>query len=86
MARERIGLGREIVLIAFTTFFDAFMLGMALAFGLGGRDLARQLLERRFLQERKKKTRGFRISDELGPSGRWECKPGSTTVKSTFRR
>src|ERR1035437_9735186 len=53
MALERIGLGRGVVLVAFTTFFGAFMLGLALAFGLGGRDLARQLLERRFLQEKK---------------------------------
>jgi hypothetical protein len=59
MALERIGLGRGVVLIAFTTFFGAFMLGLALAFGLGGRDLARQLLERRFLQEKKEEDQGI---------------------------
>lgn len=59
MALERIGLGRGVVLIAFTTFFGAFMLGLALAFGLGGRDLARQLLERRFLEEKKEEDEGI---------------------------
>jgi hypothetical protein len=59
MALERLGLGRGVVLVAFTTFFGAIMLGLALAFGLGGRDLARQLLERRFLEERKEKDQGI---------------------------
>ena len=59
MALERIGLGRGVVLVAFTTFFGAFMLGLALAFGLGGRDLARQVLERRFLQEKKEEDEGI---------------------------
>jgi hypothetical protein len=35
------------------------MLGLALAFGLGGRDLARQMLERRFVQERKEEDQGI---------------------------
>jgi hypothetical protein len=59
MALERIGLGRGVVLIAFTTLFGAIMLGLALAFGLGGRDLARQLLERRFLEEKKEEDQGI---------------------------
>jgi len=59
MALERIGLGRGVVLIAFTTFFGAFMLGLALAFGLGGRDLARQVLERRLMQEKKEEDEGI---------------------------
>ncbi len=59
MALERIGLGRGVVLIAFTTLFGAIMLGLALAFGLGGRDLARELLERRFLQEKKEEDQGI---------------------------
>jgi hypothetical protein len=55
MALERVGLGRGVVLVAFSTFFGAIMLGLALAFGLGGRDLAKRLLERRFLEEKKEK-------------------------------
>ena len=53
VALERVGLGRGVVLIAFSIFFGAIMLGLALAFGLGGRDLARRILERRFLEEKK---------------------------------
>jgi hypothetical protein len=59
MALERVGLGRGVVLIAFSTFFGAIMLGLALAFGLGGRDLARRLLERRFLEEKKEEDQGI---------------------------
>ena len=59
MALERVGLGRGVVLIAFSTFFGAIMFGLALAFGLGGRDLARRLLERRFLEEKKEEDQGI---------------------------
>jgi hypothetical protein len=59
MALERVGLGRGVVLIAFSTFFGAMMFGLALAFGLGGRDLARQILERRFLEEKKEEDQGI---------------------------
>jgi len=51
MALEQIGLGRHVVLIAFSITFGAVMLGSAIAFGLGGRDVARQVLERQFLQK-----------------------------------
>lgn len=53
MALERIGLGHGVVLIAFATGFGAVMLALALAFGLGGRDAARRLLERRLSNDRK---------------------------------
>jgi hypothetical protein len=59
MALERVGLGRGVVLIAFSTFFGSMMFGLALAFGLGGRDLAKQLLERRFLEEKKEEDEGI---------------------------
>ena len=59
MALERIGLGRGVVLIAFSTFFGAIMFGLALAFGLGGRDLAKQLLERQFLEEKQEEDQGI---------------------------
>ena len=51
MALEQIGLGRHVVLIAFSIAFGAVMLGTAIAFGLGGRDVARQVLEKQFLNE-----------------------------------
>ena len=54
MALEQIGLGRHVVLIAFSIAFGAVMLGAAIAFGLGGRDVARQMLERKFLEKDEK--------------------------------
>lgn len=61
IALEQIGLGKQTILIAFSIAFGALMLGLAIAFGLGGRDLARRTLEKQFLRE--KKTR----EDELSP-------------------
>ena len=46
MALEQVGLATAVVLTAFAITFGAFMLGAAIAFGLGGRDAAKQLLER----------------------------------------
>ncbi|MGH9447620.1 MAG: mechanosensitive ion channel family protein [Terriglobia bacterium] len=57
MALERIGLGHGVVLMAFSIGFGAVMLALALAFGLGGRDAARRLLERRFPRERERDRR-----------------------------
>jgi len=53
IALEQIGLGRQTVLIAFSIVFGALMLGLAIAFGLGGRDLARNVLERHFASQEK---------------------------------
>src|SRR4029450_2096929 len=41
-----IGIGRDMVLIAFGTLFGGIVAALALAFGLGGRHLARELLKR----------------------------------------
>jgi Mechanosensitive ion channel, conserved TM helix len=54
MALEQIGLGRHVVLIAFSIAFGAVMLGAAIAFGLGGRDVARRVLENRFPEKEEK--------------------------------
>lgn len=59
---EELGLGEHTVLVAFAIVFGALMLGLALAFGIGGRDLARQYLERRFGQAQKEEK-----EDELSP-------------------
>src|SRR5204863_8531005 len=61
MALEQISLGRQTILVAFAIAFGALMLGLAVAFGLGGRHLARRVLERRFLHEEKVR------DDELSP-------------------
>ena len=49
---EAVGVGENTMLVAFALMFGALMLGLALAFGLGGQDLARKYLERRFVQPR----------------------------------
>lgn len=46
MALEQIGLARRTVITAFSIIFGALMLALAIAFGLGGKELARQTLER----------------------------------------
>jgi hypothetical protein len=58
MAFEALGLAQKTVLIAFSIVFGALMLGLAIAFGLGGRDLARAFLERRFSETRVAHKRG----------------------------
>jgi hypothetical protein len=61
---EEIGLAEGTMHLAFAIVLGAIMLGLAIAFGIGGQDLARQFLETRFSQE-KKKTTGK--EDELSP-------------------
>jgi hypothetical protein len=46
MALEHLGLGRQVVLVSFTILFGGVVFALSLAFGLAGRDLARELLER----------------------------------------
>jgi Mechanosensitive ion channel, conserved TM helix len=46
MALEHLGLGRQVILAAFTILFGGVVFALALAFGLAGRDLARESLER----------------------------------------
>jgi hypothetical protein len=45
MILNQLGIARDIVNILFTAIVGAVALGLALAFGLGGRDVARELLE-----------------------------------------
>ncbi len=48
----QLGIGKEMVLVAFGTTFGGLILALALAFGLGGRALAREILERRLRRDR----------------------------------
>lgn len=50
-AITHLGIGKEMVLVAFGITFGGLILALALAFGLGGRALARQILERRLRHE-----------------------------------
>jgi hypothetical protein len=54
MALEQLGLATTVVLTAFAIAFGASMFGAALAFGLGGRDAAKQLIEQQFRSQKKR--------------------------------
>jgi hypothetical protein len=62
IAFEELGLAQHTMLIAFGIVFGALMLGLAIAFGLGGKDLARRFLEKRFTRENRDEA-----EDELSP-------------------
>jgi hypothetical protein len=51
-ALTEVGIGRDMVLIAFGITFGGLVLALALAFGIGGRNLAQRILERRFPRAR----------------------------------
>jgi hypothetical protein len=46
MALEHLGVGRQVLLASFTILFGGLVFALSLAFGLGGRHLAREILER----------------------------------------
>jgi hypothetical protein len=46
MALEHLGVGRQVLLASFTIVFGGVVFALSLAFGLGGRHLAREVLER----------------------------------------
>ncbi|HUV01290.1 MAG TPA: hypothetical protein VMW32_10040 [Bacteroidales bacterium] len=48
MAIEQLGIGRETVLIAFAITFGGIVLALALALGFGGKDIAKDFLEKKF--------------------------------------
>ena len=50
-ALTQLGIGKEMVLLAFGITFGGLVFALALAFGLGGRNAARQLLERRLRRD-----------------------------------
>jgi hypothetical protein len=52
MATEQLGIARGTVTVTFAIAFGGIMLGLALAFGLGGRELAKRVLDRKFQENR----------------------------------
>jgi hypothetical protein len=59
---EELGLAEQTMLVAFGIAFGALMLGLAIAFGIGGRDLAQRFLEKRVFRGKKEEN-----EDELSP-------------------
>jgi hypothetical protein len=59
---EELGLAKETMLVAFGIAFGALMLGLAIAFGIGGKDLAQRFLEKRIVRGKKQEN-----EDELSP-------------------
>jgi hypothetical protein len=55
MALEQLGIGSITVLILFSLLFGGLVLGLSLAFGLGGKDLAKEFLEKRLRERGEKK-------------------------------
>jgi hypothetical protein len=62
IAFEELGLAEQTMLVAFGIAFGALMLGLAIAFGIGGKDLAQKFLERRFVRAKKEEN-----EDDLSP-------------------
>ena len=52
MALEQVGLATAVILAAFAITFGALMLGLAIAFGMGGREAARTLIEEQLRAKR----------------------------------
>jgi uncharacterized membrane protein len=63
MVFEEVGVAEQTMLVAFGIAFGALMLGLAIAFGTGGEDLAKQFLEKRFVHGKKDEGK----EDELSP-------------------
>jgi Conserved TM helix len=62
MVFEVLGVAEQTMLIAFGIAFGAVMFGLAIAFGIGGKDLAREFLERRLASGKREEK-----EDELSP-------------------
>jgi hypothetical protein len=63
MVFEEVGVAEQTMLVAFGIAFGALMLGLAIAFGTGGKDLAQQFLEEKFVHGKKDEGK----EDELSP-------------------
>jgi len=59
---EELGLAEQTMLVAFGIAFGALMLGLAIAFGIGGRNLAQGFLEKQFVRPKREEN-----EDELSP-------------------
>jgi hypothetical protein len=51
MALEQLGIGKETVLLTFAILYGGVVFALALAFGIGGQETAREYLEKRLKGE-----------------------------------
>jgi hypothetical protein len=54
MALEQLGIGKETVLLAFAIIYGGVIFALALAFGIGGRDAAKEYIDKRLKGENEK--------------------------------
>jgi small-conductance mechanosensitive channel len=80
MILQQLQIAEQIVQIAFAATMGALALGLALAFGLGGRPVAQRMLEDAYRkgQEQRDQMRGHRQTDDLGRRQDREQQPTHT--------
>ena len=72
MAFEQLGLAERTILVAFSIAFGALMLGLAIAFGMGGRDLAKNFWKEGSSRKNRNRNRtSFRRCNSRGGKA-WE--------------
>ena len=54
MSLEQLGIGSSTIVVAFAIIFGGIVLALALAFGLGGRDIAKEYIEKKLTNDEKK--------------------------------
>lgn len=62
MGIEQLGIARGVVVATFSIFFGGVILAMAIAFGLGGKDIAKDILEKRLKPPTEPKSKPDEIS------------------------
>jgi hypothetical protein len=62
MALYHLGIAEKVIIVAFTITFGGIVLALAIAFGWGGRELAKDFLERHYKEKEKKKEGPDQIS------------------------
>lgn len=67
MAFEQIAVAQRTVLITFSISFGAIMMGLAIAFGIGGRNVAQKALENLFSSHESKKEEEKEKPEEIPP-------------------
>jgi hypothetical protein len=61
MALSHLGIAERVIVATFTIFFGGIVLSLAIAFGWGGRELAKDFLERLY----RKKGNGGKGGDQI---------------------